>query len=170
MRTRGERVLVVDGDETLARVNWRRVRQLVLIGRVGMSTPFLHHALDRGVEVILLDDAGGYLGRVQPGERGREFDKRLQYEAAATPGDCLRLARAFVLGKLQNQRVMLQRLDRKMAEPSWARPSATSTAYAPTPPTQGRWWSCAGWRGGGQGLHFGAVSDFLAPGGDGRDA
>lgn len=163
MRTRGERVLVVDGDETLARVNWRRVRQLVLIGRVGMSTPFLHRALDRGVEVILLDDAGGYLGRVQPGERGREFDKRLQYEAAATPGDCLRLARAFVLGKLQNQRVMLQRLDRKMAEPLLGPAIRRIDRLRTDASDTGSVVELRGLEGAAARDYFGAVSDFLAP-------
>ena len=117
LRTRGERLLVVDGEETLARVNWRRVRQVVLIGRVGMSTPFVHRALKRGVETVLLDDSGAYLGRIQPGERGREFDRRIQFAAADSASASLRLARGFVLGKLQNQRVMLQRLDRKLDEP-----------------------------------------------------
>jgi CRISPR-associated protein Cas1 len=90
---------------------------VVLIGRVGMSTPFLHRALQRGVETILLDDSGAFLGRVQPGERGREFDRRIQFDAAGSDAVSLRLARGFVLGKLQNQRVMLQRLDRKLDEP-----------------------------------------------------
>ena len=117
LRTRGERMLVVKGDETLAKVNWRRVRQVVLIGHVGLSTPFLHRALKKGVEVVLLDDSGGYLGRVQPGERGREFDRRIQFEAVADDSTAATVARAFVMGKLQNQRVMLQRLDRKLDDP-----------------------------------------------------
>mgnify|MGYP003586761202 CR=1 FL=1 len=117
LRTRGERLVVSDGDETLARVNWRRVRQVVVLGRVGLSTPFLHRALERGVEVILADDGGELVGRFTPMERSTPGVRLEQYEAATSASASLRLARAMVQGKLANQRVMLMRLDNRMPEP-----------------------------------------------------
>ena len=117
VRTKGERLIVTDGDEKLASVNWRRVRQVVIIGRVGLSTPFLHRALKRGVEVVLADEGGSFVGRFAAIERSVPGVRVEQYDAARSVSRTLRIARGFVLGKLQNQRVMLMRLDRKMQEP-----------------------------------------------------
>lgn len=163
MRTRGERLLVTDGDETLAKVNWRRIRQVVIIGRVNMSTPYLHRALKRGVETVLLDDSGGYLGRVQPGERGREFDRRIQYRAADSKNASLRLARGFVLGKLQNQRVLLQRLDRKMAEPILGRSIRNIDKFRYDAAIITSLVQLRGLEGAGAREYFKAIGDFLPP-------
>lgn len=114
IRSKGDRMVVTDHDDTLLRVSFRRVRQVVLVGRVGMSTPFLHHALQRGIEVTLLDEAGRYSGTFTPQHRSDIEARRAQYTLGAA--DALRIARAIVAGKLQNQRVLLLKLDR-MCEP-----------------------------------------------------
>ncbi|MDQ1249446.1 MAG: hypothetical protein QG597_3821, partial [Actinomycetota bacterium] len=108
---------MVHRDEVLARVNLRRVRQVVLIGRVGMSTPFLQKALRRGIGIVLTDDHGEFIGRFESMERGTPGYRLDQAKAARSSSAALKIARGFVLGKLQNQRVMLLRLDRRMAEP-----------------------------------------------------
>lgn len=37
LRSRGDRLLVEHGEETLFRLNFKRIRQIVCTGRVGMS-------------------------------------------------------------------------------------------------------------------------------------
>lgn len=59
LRSRGERLTVEHQDEILFRLNLRRIRQVVCIGRVGMTTPFLHRALRDGIDIVLLDEHGG---------------------------------------------------------------------------------------------------------------
>lgn len=113
LRSRGERMVVVCGDETLARLNLRRVRQVICFGRVGMTTSFLHQAMKRGIDVVLLEETGRYVGRVQPAEAGNVHVRRAQHRASAKPAQALRFARAIVIGKIQNMRVMLLRIGRR---------------------------------------------------------
>src|SRR5262249_60737786 len=66
VRTRGDRLVVTDGDDSLLRLSLRRVRQVVCYGRVGLSTPFLREAAQRGIEIVLLDENGSDGGRLTP--------------------------------------------------------------------------------------------------------
>lgn len=110
VRSKGDRMLVTQGDDTLLRVSFKRVRQVVLVGQVGMSTPFLRQALRRGIEVVLVDRSGQYSGTFSPQHRSDIEARRRQY---TLPGrDALRISRAIIEGKLQNQRVLLLKLDR----------------------------------------------------------
>ncbi|MGB7983288.1 MAG: CRISPR-associated endonuclease Cas1 [Candidatus Nanopelagicales bacterium] len=117
IRTRGERLIVEHGEQTLMRLNLKRIRQVVLLGRIGMTTPFLRQALLRGIEVVLLEDDGEFVGRFTPQIRGTAHLRMMQYACAAKPARSLDLAKHFVMGKIQNMRVQLQRLDRRMEEP-----------------------------------------------------
>lgn len=135
IRSKGDRMVVTANDDTLLRVSFRRVRQVVLVGRVGMSTPFLHQALQRGIEVTLVEESGGYAGTFAPQYRSDVEARRRQY--AIGTGDAMRIARAIVAGKMQNQRVLLLKLDR-MCEPElgpWIRRidlARTKAADAPS--------------------------------------
>ena len=117
VRSKGDRLVVTDGDEVLARVAFRRVRQVVLFGRVGMTTPFIARALERGIDVIIAEESGGYIGRLSPLPRPAPQIRIAQYQRSVSPNSVVKLVRSIVTGKMQNQRVMLMRLDRRMEEP-----------------------------------------------------
>lgn len=109
VRVRKGSVRVDRDQETIAAVSLSRVHQVVVQGRVGLTTPFLHEAARRGVDVVLLSDSGGYLGRLH---RRRGLDpriKRAQFTAAADPERALAIARSFVSGKIANLRVAVLR-------------------------------------------------------------
>jgi CRISPR-associated protein Cas1 len=113
LRSRGERAVVMSGAETLARINLRRIRQVVLFGRVGMTTAFIHQVLSRGIDVVLLEEDGRYVGRFHSTERATTHVRSTQYHASRKTSDMLRIGRCFVRGKVQNMRVMLLRLERR---------------------------------------------------------
>lgn len=109
LRTRGDRLRVTKGDQTLLSVSLKRVRQVVCAGRVGMSTPFLHRALEHDVDVVLLDD----LGRLT-GPAGNHVERRAtQHRTAEKTSRSLYLARAFVTGKITNMCTGLLRAARR---------------------------------------------------------
>ena len=112
LRSRGDRAVVEAGDEVLARVNFRRTREFVLHGRVGMTSHFLAQALQRGKRVVLTAEDGRYVGQFEPLVRASPHLRLAQYRTADHPGSALKGARPFVLGKLQNQRVLLLRYAR----------------------------------------------------------
>jgi CRISP-associated protein Cas1 len=113
LRSRGDRLVVEHQEEVLFRLNLRRVRQVVCIGRVGMTTPFLHRALRDGIDVVLLDDHGGPGGRLVSLAHGDATARRAQYRTADDASAARELARAFVDGKIANMRVGLLRAGRR---------------------------------------------------------
>lgn len=116
IRSKGDRMTVTASGETLLRVSYRRVRQVVIFGRVGLTTAFLRQAIKRGIEVVLLDEHGKNPGVFVPEYRSDVLARREQYRVEGKRSLALRLAKGFVAGKLQNQRVLLLKIDR-LTEP-----------------------------------------------------
>lgn len=114
VRVRGDRLVVTaendDGqEEALLRLSLRRVRQVVCYGRVSLTTPFLHRAAERGIEVVLLTDTGGLGARLASPTSSDPQVRRAQYAAADDPGRSLGAAAGFVTGKLVNMRAAVLR-------------------------------------------------------------
>jgi group II intron reverse transcriptase/maturase len=117
IRSRGDRLVVEHQDDVLLRLNLRRVRQVVCVGRVGMTTPFLHRALGSGIEVVVLAEHGGPGGRLASLEHTDPTARRAQYRAADDGPVARELARCFVDGKIANMRVALLRAGRRGPDP-----------------------------------------------------
>ena len=117
MRSRGDRMVVEHQGETLFRLNLKRIRQVVCVGRVGMTTPFMIRAVRDGIDVMLLDEHGGPGGRLASLANSDPTARRAQYRAADDEGAASELARAFVDGKIANMRVSLLRAGRRGPDP-----------------------------------------------------
>lgn len=113
LRSRGDRMLVEHRGKVLFRLNFRRVRQVVCTGRVGMTTPFLRRALRLGIDLVIISDQAGPSGRLTSLDVTDPTVRRAQYRLA---GDH-RLARAFVDGKIANMRTALLRAARRQLDP-----------------------------------------------------
>jgi CRISPR-associated protein Cas1 len=110
------RILVTKHDEVLMRVPMGRLSHVVLVGRVGATTPALHALLRAGVGLSLINQAGRLRGRLMP-PTGKNIPRRhSQYARAQDEVFCLEVARAIVGGKLRNQRTMARRICRDRPE------------------------------------------------------
>ena len=118
IRSRGDRIVVEHQGEVLFRLNFKRIRQVVCVGQVGMTTPFLHRALRDGIAVVLLDDHGGPGGRLASLACTDATARRAQYRAADEEHAARELAKAFVDGKIANMRVLLLRATRRVPDPA----------------------------------------------------
>jgi CRISPR-associated protein Cas1 len=140
VRTRGDRLVVTDGDESLLRLSLRRVRQVVCFGGVGLSTPFLHRAAERGIEVVLLSEQGTLGARLTAPATSDPTARRAQYRAADDGGRTRTLATSFVSGKVGNMRVTLLRTARRLqdadAAESAERLEGTAGKLAGSPPLE----------------------------------
>lgn len=98
---------VKDQPRTSARI--REVSQLVLMGRITLTTPALHELMAREVPVTWHSFGGWFLGHTQGlGHKNIEL-RRAQFRAADDPQIRLRLSRGFVRAKIQNARTLMRR-------------------------------------------------------------
>jgi CRISPR-associated protein Cas1 len=106
------RILVTKDDEVLMRVPLARISHIVLVGRVGATTPALHALLRAGVGLSLINRTGRLRGRLTP-PTGKNIPRRhAQYARGQEADFCLSVGRAIVGGKLRNQRTMARRICR----------------------------------------------------------
>ncbi len=105
-----DRLVVKRGDEVLDEVPILKVEQVVLMGRgVSVSTAALHALVRRGVDVVYLSGAGGFVSRMVGKEHKHSRLRHQQALAVADDVFCLKTAIAIVRGKVTNQRVLVRR-------------------------------------------------------------
>lgn len=111
-----ERLLVTLEDEVLLRVPLRRVSQVVLVGRIGATTPALHALLEREIPLNFLSSRGEFLGRLV-GARGLNLPlRKSQFQRDNDEDFCLALARSVTEGKIRNQYTLAARWLRRRSK------------------------------------------------------
>jgi len=112
LRKEGEAVVVRVDEDTKAHVPLHNLAGIVCFGNVLVSPYLLGACGERGVGVTLLSHHGRFLARVQGPISGNVLLRREQYRRADDPGTSADLARAFLLGKVANTRLVLLRASR----------------------------------------------------------
>ena len=112
----GESVLVKVEHEVKLRVPVHTLGSIVCIGYITCSAPLMHLCAERDVAISFLSENGRFLGRVQGPVSGNVLLRREQYRRADDPEKSAAIARAIVLGKAANSRVVLQRGARDHAD------------------------------------------------------
>ncbi len=109
-----------DGTLTPAykkRIPLIKVQDVVVMGEVTMTTSALHLLLEKNIEVHFLTHFGTFKGRLSPELSKNSLLRMAQHRAHNDVSKRCELARRFVIGKLSNQRTLLQRSDRRRTEP-----------------------------------------------------
>lgn len=112
----GEAVVVSVEREVRLRVPIHLLESIVCFGNVSMSPFLMAHCAETGVGVSFLTEQGRFLARVEGSVSGNVLLRRTQYRWADDPERSAELARAFVLGKIANSRLVLQRTARDHPE------------------------------------------------------
>ena len=112
----GEAVVVSVDREVRLRVPIHLLESIVCFGNVSMSPFLMAHCAEAGVGVSFLTERGRFLARVEGPVSGNVRLRRTQYRWADDPERSAELARAFVLGKIANSRLVLQRAVRDHPE------------------------------------------------------
>lgn len=122
---RGERIEVTangddpaGGSRTLASVPAGKVDQIVVMGNSMLSTALLRECATQGVGVHCLDHRGQHAATLEPDPRRHATLWQAQVTAIPNTDLHMAMAGAFVLGKLRNQRIVLQRWTRKCKTPA----------------------------------------------------
>jgi CRISPR-associated protein Cas1 len=101
--------LEIETDEESKTVRLKDVSQLVVMGQVYITTPTLHELMSREIPISWYSFGGWFVGHsIGTGHKNVEI-RTAQYRASFDPATCLRLAKGFVVAKIQNQRTLLRR-------------------------------------------------------------
>jgi len=111
---RDEVLEIREKGKTVSDARLLETNQLCLFGNVQLSAQALHELAGRDVPIIHMS-YGGWLTAVTtpPPHKNIELRRR-QFKAADDKEFCLRLARAFVSGKIRNARTLLRRNAREL--------------------------------------------------------
>jgi CRISPR-associated protein Cas1 len=93
-----------------------KVDDVVVMGEVTLTASALHLLLERNIDITLLGYYGQFKGRLSPPLSKNALLRMAQYRAHDDMSKRCGLARQFVMGKLSNQRTMLQRHYRRRTD------------------------------------------------------
>lgn len=109
LRKDGENlVMEVDGEER-ARLPVHMLEHLVCLGRVMMSPALMGHCAASGICVSFLSSSGRFLARVEGPVSGNVLLRRAQYRRSDDAGGAAAVVRNLLIGKVYNQRTVLNR-------------------------------------------------------------
>ncbi len=108
----GERLIVSKEHEALQEVHAHSLDLVMVFGTSLLTVPAMRLCLAEQIPVVLLTESGRFLGCIDCFDTDAVELHRAQFERAADPAFCLRLAKAFVGGKIDNSRLVLRRYAR----------------------------------------------------------
>lgn len=95
------------------RVPLIKIDEVVVFGEVTLTASAIHLLLERDIEITFLGYYGQFKGRLSPPFSKNAVLRMAQYRAHQDMTKRCELARRFVMGKLMNQRTLLQRYNRR---------------------------------------------------------
>jgi CRISPR-associated protein Cas1 len=105
----GELLQIKDRDKLVEEVRMGEICQLNLFGNVQLTTQAIQSLCAEDIPIAYFSQGGWFYGITRGMGLKNIFLRREQFRYADLPPFCLSIARALVVGKVQNQRTMLQR-------------------------------------------------------------
>lgn len=112
----GENVLVKVNNEVKFRIPVHNLEGIVCFGFAGASPGLMYLCCERGVALSFLTEYGRFMGRVTGSVTGNILLRRGQYRWTENQNISSRLAKRFILAKINNSRSVLHRLLRDHAD------------------------------------------------------
>lgn len=117
VRKSGDRYLVESGDRVVLDLPYHKLEQVMLFGRVQVTSQAMTEMLDKGIGVSLFSRQGRYRGSLLP-PKGSQVELRMrQFDLYRDEARCLELARRTVEAKVRNGRGVLERYAGRKAAP-----------------------------------------------------
>ncbi len=116
----GELLVLSKEGRVLRRVRLGEIEQVLLFGRIEVSSGAIAALARRAIDVIFLTMQGYFRARlIGPGSRHAAL-RLAQARQALDPAFAVRVARGMVIGKVAHQRQLLLRAQRQLADPPLA--------------------------------------------------
>lgn len=126
LRLDNDTLRVMVDEDTRLRVPLHHLQAVVCFGRVGVTIPLMHRLAETAIALVLLNDSGRFVARLEGATSGNVLLRRQQHLLAMDEPACLALARACVAGKVRNARQLLMRAARESRQPEEAEALARS--------------------------------------------
>lgn len=120
IRSKGGRFRIEREGRSAVSLPYARTRQVVLVGRVGLTTPFLQRAMRNGIGLVFLSNSGSYFGRMDGVSSSNPFLREAQYKNMRDDEFCVEIGRRFIFAKIANQRRLLVHVSRRRDLPGVA--------------------------------------------------
>lgn len=108
----GGNVVVKKDDEVLGRVPLHNLEGIVTFGYTGASPALMGYCAENDVPLTFMTKNGRFLARVIGESKGNVVLRKTQYRQSDCELQSAKLARNFILGKVYNQKWMLERTTR----------------------------------------------------------
>lgn len=108
----GGNVLVRKEDEVLGRVPLHNLEGIVTFGYTGASPALMGYCAEHNVSITFMTKNGRFLARVIGESKGNVVLRKTQYRLSDCEKQSAVIARNFILGKVYNQKWMLERVTR----------------------------------------------------------
>ncbi len=113
----GDIFTITKEGKVLEKIPAIKVEQVVIFGNVNLTTPVIHYFLQQGIDCVFCSSYGKFHGRLISTESKFGLLRQRQMELILQPEKKLAMAKAFVQGKLHNQRTLLLRYRRELDIP-----------------------------------------------------
>lgn len=97
-----------------------KVNDVVVMGEVTLTASAIQMLLEKNIEIHFLNHLGIFKGHLSPGLAKNSLVRLAQHRAHTALEQRTELAKRFVIGKLSNQRTLLQRAQRRQANPLYS--------------------------------------------------
>jgi CRISPR-associated protein Cas1 len=108
----GENIVILKDDAKLGRVPLHNLEGIVTSGYLGASPALMRKCGEKNISLTFLTSSGKFGSRVTGGTTGNVTLRKKQYRISDNEAESVAIARHFIIGKLYNQRWMLERITR----------------------------------------------------------
>lgn len=105
----GDNILVRDGETVMGRVPSHNVESIVTFGHQGASPALMGYCSERNIAITYLNSNGRFRARLTGSSRGNVTLRKEQYRISDDETRSLEIAKNFILGKVYNNRWIVER-------------------------------------------------------------
>lgn len=108
----GDNIVLLKEQEKIARLPLHNLESIVTFGYTGASPALMGYCAERNISIVFLTMNGRFLARVTGESRGNVILRKKQYRVSDNELESAKIARNFILGKVYNQKWMIERVTR----------------------------------------------------------
>ncbi|MBE5965912.1 MAG: type I-C CRISPR-associated endonuclease Cas1 [Lachnospiraceae bacterium] len=109
----GENITVRENDKIIARYPLHNLEGIVSFSNLGISSQLMEKCVSQNISICFLTPTGRFRARVIGETRGNVLLRKKQYQIADQKDTCLEIACNFILGKVYNEKWLLERYIRQ---------------------------------------------------------